>query len=1049
MEVYTRPKRRAAVRIPLFVRLTLFLLSTVRICTSLPCGDGNVGNGTCERANHCCSIWGYCSSLFCDGEDQPDAMCGDGVIGNGTCLNPDDCCSPFGYCGTTSVHCSMEEVPCGDGTVGNGVCINEDECCSPSGSCGTDHCGGNEVGCGNGIVGNGKCRYSHECCSEHGYCSVSAEHCGGDVTILSELSQDNVLEMAEDLSELDEGVRDAYEAVKTNPDDDHANLELRLAELKAFAGGNGLEYSRHFENARAEGIASGARLDRKYEAVRDTALVFMKAYCELADYATLPMAISEEALACACNGEREADPVRCSSMVEMELLNFVNDYEDDQFDKQSAQAAGCTVKGGVSNPRHTSDLFQLFLAAITGNIKESVFIQATCTVPFPPAPAFDFIIRVGASIPYLDPINGVCNPDLCCPLRQNECCMDWGDYMAAYGQAIARNARSSLWATLCLRATNHEIFNLALPILRFLGLDPCLVSLMLNHYYLAGTLEFHLRAKLTQFVSLIVETRTQLYDDFKDGLGLCEGVTDCSKPGSTACSMCKGEESGSITLQFHLGPFGSGILLFCAFSPRKCPRNILLPEVSHSWGNWEGQCNGKYCGGDAIDVGEPSAPDEHDKIFVAYTTTWAQYRLPGEAEMPDGQIITRPEWCGDFARKPVDALASGATHIMYAFAVLDLISYKLITYEWNDEDLMADLNSKKECAKTLISIGGWSFSQGETSKYGLASSETFATMARSQEGRSRFIHSSIDFAHKHGFDGIDLDWEFPKEKDSQFFLILLQEMRSAITKDGQGLLFTAAMPAGRTLYEQIELGAAAASLDFINLMSYDFHGGSFEPVGPIFSQTPVMDCRPNSPSDPDDHDMGGLDLASAIEDYIQAGVPKYKIVFGLGVYGRTWTLPQGGSASPGSPAVGSGPVGACTQEAGSLAYYEIMRSVMGNIHYDPSTMSSYAEYVDYGWVAFDDPKAMHQKVCWAKDLGLGGVMIWDADQDTLNWELTRAITETYFGKFDDVCNDYVAPACYCGNGVAGNNECATEGECCSKHGFCGTTPEFCGTAEGN
>ncbi|CAK9183167.1 unnamed protein product [Ilex paraguariensis] len=93
------------------------------------------------------------------------------------------------------------------------------------------------------------------------------------------------------------------------------------------------------------------------------------------------------------------------------------------------------------------------------------------------------------------------------------------------------------------------------------------------------------------------------------------------------------------------------------------------------------------------------------------------------------------------------------THIYYAFLLPDPNTYKLNITPLDQEKLiefMVALNALNPPVKTLVSIGG-----------GGNDPNVFSKMVSSESTRAIFINSTIEFARKYGFDGVDLDWEFP------------------------------------------------------------------------------------------------------------------------------------------------------------------------------------------------------------------------------------------------------------------------------------------------
>lgn len=59
---------------------------------------------------------------------------------------------------------------------------------------------------------------------------------------------------------------------------------------------------------------------------------------------------------------------------------------------------------------------------------------------------------------------------------------------------------------------------------------------------------------------------------------------------------------------------------------------------------------------------------------------------------------------------------------------------------------------KKKGVKVSLAIGGWNDSQGDK----------YSRLVNNPAARARFITHVIEFLQKYDFDGLDLDWEYPK-----------------------------------------------------------------------------------------------------------------------------------------------------------------------------------------------------------------------------------------------------------------------------------------------
>lgn len=288
---------------------------------------------------------------------------------------------------------------------------------------------------------------------------------------------------------------------------------------------------------------------------------------------------------------------------------------------------------------------------------------------------------------------------------------------------------------------------------------------------------------------------------------------------------------------------------------------------------------------------------------------------------------------------------------------------------------LALLKQKFPHLAVLISIGGWTWSQH------------FSDAALSEESRQKFVQSCLDlYLVRYGksYDGVDIDWEYPvggglkpgRPEDKHNFTLLLAEFRrqmDALQKTtGRKYLLTAAGSASPDTMKHFELSEIHKLLDWINLMTYDFHVAT-EPV------TGFLAPLYGSPRDPNPDSRSFFNADAAVRGYLAAGVPANKIVLGIPFYGRAWE----GATGDGLFAPATGPAPA-KYEFGYMDYTEILngplqkyqRSWDGDAKvpwlFDPASGT---------FITYDDAESIQWKVKYIRENNLGGAMIWELGLD--------------------------------------------------------------------
>ncbi|KAF4532929.1 hypothetical protein B566_EDAN015641 [Ephemera danica] len=243
------------------------------------------------------------------------------------------------------------------------------------------------------------------------------------------------------------------------------------------------------------------------------------------------------------------------------------------------------------------------------------------------------------------------------------------------------------------------------------------------------------------------------------------------------------------------------------------------------------------------------------KKLVCYYGSWATYR-PGN---------------GKFDVENLNA--SLCTHAIYSF----IGAIKRFN----------NLRLSNPNLKTLVAIGGWN-----------AGSTTFSSVCGNTALRAKFVDNLYNFVKQYGFNGLDLDWEYPAQR-----------------------------------------GGIAADKD------------------------------------------------ATVKYWLQQGAPASKLVLGIPLYGRTWTLKSATSMSLGAGAIGPGAKGPYTQESGFLGYNEIcemQKTGSWITKWEPQQQVPYT-YKNTLWVGYDNINSIKIKPCkqtqYVNNQNLAGAMVWSVETD--------------------------------------------------------------------
>ncbi|MDB4871612.1 MAG: glycoside hydrolase family 18 protein [Gemmatimonadales bacterium] len=338
---------------------------------------------------------------------------------------------------------------------------------------------------------------------------------------------------------------------------------------------------------------------------------------------------------------------------------------------------------------------------------------------------------------------------------------------------------------------------------------------------------------------------------------------------------------------------------------------------------------------------------------------------------------------GSKGTRIADLPARDLTHIFYAFGDVRSDGQAGIANQGTNFDELARLKALNPHLKVAISIGGWT------------GSGRFSDVALTDSSRRRFGRSAIDLFIRQQpgvFDGIDIDWEFPvagglngnveRPVDRENFTLLLAELRGLLDAEGvqdhRHYELTIAASARPQEIANLEIARIAPLLDFINVMTYDYHSGP----GTTSFNAPLYAAKGDPTPD--------LNVDASIRAFVDAGVAPGKLLVGVPFYGHGYGDVPG--VNDGLFQQGNGtPVG--WKETGG-DWRVLVQTRLRDPHYVRHWESSAQvpwlyDSTTRTWVSYDDPQSVAAKARYVREHHLGGVVIWELGGD--DGALMRAI----------------------------------------------------------
>ncbi len=357
----------------------------------------------------------------------------------------------------------------------------------------------------------------------------------------------------------------------------------------------------------------------------------------------------------------------------------------------------------------------------------------------------------------------------------------------------------------------------------------------------------------------------------------------------------------------------------------------------------------------------------------------------GLKDISTGGIVSAYVYNGTYANNKVNDLLLGTVDIIYSGFALPTADGG-ITLSTSYKNSLNDYLVKAHNAgvRVLLCIG----------QEGDAYRANFSTIANDNALTATFVSNIITLINQYGFDGVDIDWEYPATAEKDKYTYLMQQIHTAVKANNINHLVTSAIPAGPWSYSRFDLANSIQYLDYINLMSYDLQCQTTNGTGgvPVARHHSALYSSNNS-----NYSYTGCSIDESVNLFKNQGVPYNKIIIGAAFYARYSTVTTAGASGAGlGGAIGDN--GLTDSKSGAtMTYTNIKNNYINNFgetikrYWDDNAKAPYIyDSARQIFISYDDAMSVGYKCDYVMTKGVAGIMYWDNGSDSTG-DLLKAI----------------------------------------------------------